>query len=146
MASYTTNLNLKKPAGSENVAIGDINNNMDTIDQAYGTLSDQIGKQSTTATVDSSYVNTPSLNSVVKSASMISVAITVQAKANISAETPFASIPSGYRPVGNIRFTGRNGGVSDISMFGISTNGDVYCLSAVNTSAYLAFTITYAVY
>ena len=38
MASYTTNLNLKKPAGSENVAIGDINNNMDTIDQAYGTL------------------------------------------------------------------------------------------------------------
>ena len=43
MASYTTNLNLKKPAGSENVAIGDINNNMDTIDQAYGTLSDQIG-------------------------------------------------------------------------------------------------------
>ena len=38
MASYTTNLNLKKPAGSENVAIGDINNNMDTIDQAFGTL------------------------------------------------------------------------------------------------------------
>ena len=42
MASYTTNLNLKKPAGSENVAIGDINGNMDTIDSAYGTLSDQI--------------------------------------------------------------------------------------------------------
>lgn len=38
MASYTTNLNLKKPAGSENVAIGDINNNMDAIDAAYGTL------------------------------------------------------------------------------------------------------------
>ena len=38
MATYTSNLNLKKPAGSENVAIGDINNNMDTIDQAYGTL------------------------------------------------------------------------------------------------------------
>lgn len=42
MASYTTNLNLKKPAGSENVAIGDINNNMDTIDQAYGTLNSKI--------------------------------------------------------------------------------------------------------
>ena len=38
MASYTTNLNLKKPAGSENVAIGDINNNMDAIDQACGSL------------------------------------------------------------------------------------------------------------
>lgn len=42
MASYTTNLNLKKPAGSENVAIGDINNNMDTIDTAYGTLNSKI--------------------------------------------------------------------------------------------------------
>lgn len=42
MASYTTNLNLKKPAGSENVAIGDINNNMDTIDNAYGTVNDKI--------------------------------------------------------------------------------------------------------
>lgn len=42
MASYTTNLNLKKPAGSENVAIGDINNNMDTIDTAYGTLNSNI--------------------------------------------------------------------------------------------------------
>jgi hypothetical protein len=38
MASYTTNLNLKKPAGSENVAIGDINGNMDIIDTAYGAL------------------------------------------------------------------------------------------------------------
>ena len=42
MASYTTNLNLKKPAGSENVAIGDINNNMDAIDTAYGTLNSKI--------------------------------------------------------------------------------------------------------
>ena len=42
MASYTTNLNLKKPAGSENVAIGDINNNMDTIDAAYGTINSTI--------------------------------------------------------------------------------------------------------
>ena len=42
MASYTTNLNLKKPAGSEAVAIGDINNNMDAIDQAYGTLNGKL--------------------------------------------------------------------------------------------------------
>lgn len=42
MASYTSNLNLKKPAGSENVAIGDINNNMDLIDNAYGTLSTNV--------------------------------------------------------------------------------------------------------
>ena len=42
MASYTTNLNLKKPAGSENVSIGDINNNMELIDSAYGTLNSKI--------------------------------------------------------------------------------------------------------
>ena len=48
MASYTTNLNLKKPAGSENVAIGDINNNMDAIDQAYGTLNSNMLKVDTT--------------------------------------------------------------------------------------------------
>ena len=45
MASYTTNLNLKKPAGSENVAIGDINNNMDAIDTAYGTLNSKTANQ-----------------------------------------------------------------------------------------------------
>lgn len=38
MASYTTNLNLKKPAGSDNINIADINTNMDTIDSAVGTL------------------------------------------------------------------------------------------------------------
>ena len=38
MASYTTNLNLKKPAGSENVSIGDINGNMDAIDTAIGNI------------------------------------------------------------------------------------------------------------
>ena len=48
MASYTTNLNLKKPAGSENVAIGDINNNMDTIDQAYGTLNSNVNPHKNT--------------------------------------------------------------------------------------------------
>lgn len=47
MASYTTNLNLKKPAGSENVAIGDINNNMDAIDTAYGTLNSKMPKTGT---------------------------------------------------------------------------------------------------
>ena len=45
MASYTTYLNLKKPAGSENVSIGDINNNMDLVDTAYHTLSNQIATE-----------------------------------------------------------------------------------------------------
>lgn len=36
MATYTTNLHLKKPATTDTASIGDINNNMDTIDAAYG--------------------------------------------------------------------------------------------------------------
>ena len=42
MATYTTNLNLKKPAESENYNILDWNNNSDKIDTAYGTLNSQI--------------------------------------------------------------------------------------------------------
>lgn len=45
MASYTPNLNLKKPAGSESVVIGDINGNMDTIDSAYGSMSSLIAEK-----------------------------------------------------------------------------------------------------
>lgn len=38
MASYTSHYNLKKPAGSEKVQIGDINGNMDTLDtELYST-------------------------------------------------------------------------------------------------------------
>lgn len=42
MASYTTNLNLKKPAASEKVSIADINGNMDIIDTAYSTVNGNI--------------------------------------------------------------------------------------------------------
>lgn len=42
MASYTTRLNLKKPSGSENVSIQDINGNMDIIDNAYGAVTGQL--------------------------------------------------------------------------------------------------------
>lgn len=43
MASYTPNYNLKKPATTDNVAIADLNGNMDTVDTQLKTLSDQIG-------------------------------------------------------------------------------------------------------
>ena len=64
MASYTTNLNLKKPSGSENVAISDINGNMDTIDSAVGALQDRFGNYSETAitSLDSVPVNTTGYN------------------------------------------------------------------------------------
>ena len=36
MASYTTNLNLKKPAGTEDVSVLDINSNYDILDSDVG--------------------------------------------------------------------------------------------------------------
>lgn len=59
MASYTTNLNLKKPSGSENVSIGDINNNMDTIDQAYGNMKDFVKSKAFTASESPFTINFP---------------------------------------------------------------------------------------
>ena len=38
MATYTTNLNLKKPAQSDKIRIADINNNMDDIDATFGAI------------------------------------------------------------------------------------------------------------
>lgn len=38
MATYTTNLNLKKPAANEMVDITDINGNMNLIDSAFGSV------------------------------------------------------------------------------------------------------------
>ena len=40
MATYTTNLNLKKPDGDENMNVLDINGNMDLLDAAYGDMKD----------------------------------------------------------------------------------------------------------
>ncbi len=45
MATYTTNLNLKKPDGPEAPLIADINNNMDEIDTAYGNLNTKTNTQ-----------------------------------------------------------------------------------------------------
>lgn len=39
MATYTTNLNLKKPEGTDYVLIGDLNGNMDNLDNTIGKLS-----------------------------------------------------------------------------------------------------------
>ena len=40
MATYTTNLDLKKPAQSDKIRIADINGNMDKIDEAFGDIGD----------------------------------------------------------------------------------------------------------
>lgn len=71
MASYTTNLNLKKPAGSENVAIGDINGNMDTIDSAYGSLNSKTFQQVYNDYIDAGTSKTYTLTSNTQCAQII---------------------------------------------------------------------------
>lgn len=60
MASYTSNLNLKKPSGSENVAIGDINNNMDLIDTAYGEIMTSVQSKTVRASGIKAVISIPS--------------------------------------------------------------------------------------
>ena len=88
MASYTTNLNLKKPAGSENVAIGDINNNMDTIDQAYGTLNSKIISGSKTITAQSGATGSETIYLPYTDANY-SVAISIKYAANFTKAYPY---------------------------------------------------------
>lgn len=51
MASYTTNLNLKKPTSEESLLVADINNNMDTIDSAFTSIHG-LSESSTTTVAD----------------------------------------------------------------------------------------------
>lgn len=46
MAEYTENLNLKKPATTDNVKIADINDNMDIIDEEVGALKEDLSQVS----------------------------------------------------------------------------------------------------
>ena len=93
MASYTTNLNLKKPAGSENVAIGDINGNMDTIDTAYGSLKSLISGSIPNNTNLDSFLN----QGIYRSPSTISG---VETLTNCPTDVPFTLIVSGDGTIG----------------------------------------------
>ena len=107
MATYTTNLNLKKPAGSENVSIGDINNNMDTIDSAVGTLNDQIASIST-GTLSSETGVTNIRTSLVKSIKTVTLITILQKTLVLNQNNLLAILPSGFRPRDSIIIAARN--------------------------------------
>jgi len=79
MATYTTNYNLKKPASSDNVSIGDINDNMDTLDTTIKSVSDTAnGKQAQHSTVSISIATSDWSNkSTTKSATGVTSSNTV---------------------------------------------------------------------
>jgi hypothetical protein len=138
MASYTTNLNLKKPAGSENVAIGDINGNMDTIDTAFGVLNSNIS----TKTQDI-YNNGDVI--AYKSGNVVFVCITygtykcTEANGEVltNAGASFA-LPSGWRPANSVRATEYS---YKYSMY-VKTDGTIHSLETFSNSA-IRVTFTY---
>lgn len=135
MASYTTNLNLKKPAGSENVAIGDINNNMDTIDQAFGTL--------TTASVSTGVTGTTAHRSGNTVMLEINVTLTASSAGWVALD---ANLPSSLRPLANFYGTL----IDDTTMKAVealisSASGAISCYFDSARTANIRGSITYCV-
>ena len=104
-------------------------------------LNSKITKQTSSATPDNTYLNAPSTNAVVKSVDMCSFSLNVQTKRAIPAETPFATLPVNFRPSSNIRFVGRKG--STVSVYGIDSNGDIFCIDSIENNNYISFTVAY---
>ena len=106
MATYTTNLNLKKPTTSEMYNVLDWNNNSDKIDAAYGTLNSQM-------TVLGSIVNGTNIESSVSvpngTATAISSLELTKGKWVIVGCIDWSGNASGYRQIaiGNATNPGR---------------------------------------
>ena len=99
MASYTPNLNLKKPAGTEDINVADINGNMDILDTAIKTLRDAwtTTSVSPTKTVDSKW--TSGTITLRKHAGIVMVKLDGAVFSAISSRETFSMVPEGYRPV-----------------------------------------------
>ena len=145
MASYTTNLNLKKPDGTENINIADINNNMDTIDAAIGTTS-------TGTITKTSRVTSGTLVDTVcrKTGRIVNVSgrIHTITDSTVTASGAFFVIPEGFRPASTIYGFGymmTSGGTTPL-LSAIGSNGNVTLSYSSNQYAtQVGFSATYAV-
>lgn len=136
MASYTTNLNLKKPAGSENVAIGDINNNMDAIDAAYGTLNSKM--------LPETHTDGAIKYSKCSGIAMINIAGAVSPDAN----GKIGNVPAGYRPdVSTYFFVTTGGNVTNAPYLAyVKSDGDVVIYTRGDNIAYAYGSCSYCIY
>lgn len=97
MATYTTNLNLKKPTTSEMYNVLDWNDNSDKIDQAVGNLNSQITNKSGTAGTNTKVKRT---GNVVYCTCTTGSNFSVQSGTNYLMDGDSAiQIPSGFRPI-----------------------------------------------
>ena len=99
MASYTTNLNLKKPAETEDINVADINGNTDILDTAIKALQDAwtTTSVSPTKTVGSKWTSGDII--LRKHAGIVMIKLEGTVFSAVSSRETFAMVPEGYRPV-----------------------------------------------
>ena len=102
MATYTTNLNLKKPASSDQYNVADMNGNMDLIDAACG-------KTSVTVTLNQTNVSSGSVT-VTKTGRVVNVRVGVTVSG--SGTLQIATFSSSYAPSSSVYFIMLTGGVT----------------------------------
>ena len=99
MASYTSNYNLKKPAGTENININDINGNMDIIDTALKAHDNKLAIATAYPTKTAGSKWTSGTISLRKRAGIVMIKLDGAVFSQITARETIATVPSGYEPV-----------------------------------------------
>lgn len=117
MASYTSNLNLKKPAGTEDINVADINGNMDLIDAKFGSF---------TGTVKENFDSTTNRIGVLLCTDGTQVAFDASTMAKIGEWIKTKLIQNRWVAV-RCTNTGTSNPVIGVSEFGL-----IFCLSSVN--------------
>lgn len=99
MATYTTNYNLKKPAGTENINIADINANMDTIDTALHSHDVAMTTQTVYPTKSEGSKWTGGTISLRKRSGIVMIKLDGAVFSTISSRETIGYVPQGYYPV-----------------------------------------------
>ena len=104
MATYTTNYNLKKPAGTENINIADINSNMDTIDTALHSHDVAMAIETVYPTKSEGSKWTSGVISLRKRSGIVMIKLDGAVFSAISSRETIGYVPQGYYPVTEVYF------------------------------------------
>ena len=121
MASYTPNLNLKKPAGTEDINVADMNGNSDILDTAIKALRDFVAITSAVPTQTAGSKWTGGTMRVRKRSGICEIKFEGVVLSALTTRETIATIPEGFRPATETYFFSSEGG----SSFLITTGGEL---------------------
>ena len=121
MATYTPNLNLKKPAGTEDINVADMNGNSDILDAAIKALLDFVATTSAVPTQTTGSKWTGGTMRVRKRSGICEIKFEGVVLSALTSRETLAMIPEGYRPATETYFFSSEGGRS----FLITTGGEL---------------------